>query len=280
MMLRRRVAYSIAAALFVIACGRTELDQPIDDDGGPPGTGQAGRGGTTGVAGRGGGDAGGAGGSIGGSTGGPAGRGGTTGAGAIGGTTGVAGRGGTTGTAGRGGTTGAGATGGTTGLAGRGGTTGLAGRGGTTGAGAIGGTTGVAGRGGTTGVAGRGGFGGTGAVGGFGGTLGPVRVPCGQTTCTPVTEACCLQSTGAMCIKTGEMCPGGATIGCIEGSTCSAGNVCCLSLLGGATTCAPSMVCDFAGGVILCSSAEQCPSTAPTCCAFGTLGICRPMSCR
>jgi len=71
MMLRRRVAYSIAAALFVIACGRTELDQPIDDDGGPPGTGQAGRGGTTGVAGRGGGDAGGAGGSIGGSTGPP-----------------------------------------------------------------------------------------------------------------------------------------------------------------------------------------------------------------
>jgi len=30
MTIRRRVAYSIAAALFVMACGRTELDQPVE----------------------------------------------------------------------------------------------------------------------------------------------------------------------------------------------------------------------------------------------------------
>jgi len=264
MTIRRRVAYSIAAALFVMACGRTELDQPVDEDGGPPGTGQAGHGGTTGAAGRGGTTgAGGNGGSIG----------GTTGAGAIGGTTGVAGRGGTTGTAGRGGTTG------------------IAGRGGTTGTGAVGGTTGIAGRGGTTGVAGRGGvggfgaFGGSGGVGGFGaigGTGGqppPPPIPCGATVCAPVMEACCVQSSGSTCIPVGKTCPGGATIGCLEGSSCTAGNVCCLSLIGGATTCAPPTVCDFAGGLVLCTSTAQCPSTAPSCCRFGQTGICRPMSC-
>ncbi len=263
MMIRRRVAYSIAAALFVMACGRTELDQPVEDDGGPPGTGQAGRGGTTGAAGRGGSSAGGHGGSAGS-------IGGTTGAGAIGGTTGVAGRGGTTGAAGRGGATGA------------------AGRGGTTGTGAIGGTTGLAGRGGTTGVAGRGGVGGFGAIGGsggvggfgaIGGTGGQPPIPCGATTCAPVTEACCLQSSSATCIPAGSTCPGGASIGCLDPASCPAGNVCCLSIIGGATTCVSSNTCDVFAGLILCNSTSQCPANAPICCRFGQAGVCRAMSC-
>ena len=92
-------------------------------------------------------------------------------------------------------------------------------------------------------------------------------------------EACCIQSSGSTCIPAGSTCPGGASIGCLEGSACSSGNFCCLSLIGGATTCAPPTVCDFAGGLILCSSTAQCPSSAPMCCRFGQLGVCRAMSC-
>ena len=82
MLIHRRVACSIAVVLLVAACGRTELDQPVDDDGGSiAGTGgnaggTRGEGGASGTGGIGVG----AGGSIGGSPVGSAGHGGATGA--------------------------------------------------------------------------------------------------------------------------------------------------------------------------------------------------------
>jgi len=82
-----------------------------------------------------------------------------------------------------------------------------------------------------------------------------------------------------MCINAGATCMGGASIGCLEGSACMGGNVCCLSLLGGATSCVTASVCGFAGGVVLCSSAAQCPATATNCCRFGQVGVCRAQSC-
>jgi len=221
----RRLPY-LAFAVWLapaMSCGRTELDQPIDDDAGAAGSvgpGTAGSGG-------------------GGGGGGDAGGGGATGGGVVGGTTGTAGRGGTTGTAGRGG------------------------------------TTGTAGRGGTTGTAGRGGFGG----GGTTGTGGATPIPCGQITCAPGVQACCFQMGTTRCIQSTETCPGGASISCLDGSACAPGDVCCLSLLAGQATCVQPPVCTFAGGFVLCSAAAQCPSTAPNCCRFGQVGVCRAQGC-
>src|SRR5438874_2451369 len=141
MLSQRRVACSIAALFFVAACGRTELDQPVDDDGGSTaGTGGSGIG-----------------------TGGHGGDGGHAGTG--------------------------GAAGNAMGRAGAGGN--------------------ATGRAGATGASG---------TGGTGGQPPPVPIPCGGTTCQPATQACCIQpGGGAMCINAGATCPGGASIGCLEG---------------------------------------------------------------
>jgi hypothetical protein len=78
-----------------------------------------------------------------------------------------------------------------------------------------------------------------------------------------------------MCIGATDTCSGGASIGCLEGGACPAGSVCCASLLGGATACAPANVCGFAGGFVLCSAESQCPTATPRCCRLGPLGVCR-----
>ena len=226
----RRLPYLACAAWLALAmsCGRTELDQPVDDDAGAAGSVGPGTAGTGGAGGRGG-DAGGGGGATGGNVVGGAGGGGT------GGAAGVAGRGGTTGTAG------------------------------------------VTGRGGAAGTSptGRGGIGG----GGTTGTGGATQIPCGQTTCVAGVQACCFQMGTARCIQATETCPGGASISCLDGSACAPGDVCCLSLLAGQSTCVGPAVCGFASGVILCSSAAQCPATAANCCRFGQVGICRAQGC-
>ena len=247
----RRIPY-LACALWLalaMSCGRTELDQPVDDTAGAAGSmgpGTAGRGG----AGGGGGDAGDGGGATGGSV-----------AGGAGG-------------AGAGGAAGRGGTGGAAGLAGRGGTTGTAGQ---TGRGGTTGTAGVTGRGGVAGTSptGRGGIGG----GGTTGTGGAALIPCGQTTCVAGVQACCFQMGTARCIQATETCPGGASISCLDGSACSSGDVCCLSLLAGQSTCVAPTVCGFAGGVVLCGSAAECPATAANCCRFGQVGVCRAQGC-
>ena len=239
------LAFAVGLALAT-SCGRTELDLPVDDAGATPGAaGSVGTAGSGGAGGRGG-DAGGGGGATGGGVGGA-------------GTGGAAGRGGTTGTAG---VTGRGGTTGTAGVTGRGGTTG---------------TAGVTGRGGAAGTSptGRGGIGG----GGTTGTGGATQIPCGQTTCVAGVQACCFQMGTTRCIQATEICPGGATISCLDGSACAAGNVCCLSLLVGQATCVGPQVCGFAGGVVLCSSAAQCPATAANCCRFGQVGVCRAQGC-
>ena len=275
----RRIPYLAFAFCLALAmsCGRTELDQPVDDTAGAAGSmgpGTAGRGG----AGGGGGDAGTGGGATGGGVAGGAGGAGRAArpdaaervapraspdAAAPPAPPAQTGRGGTTGTAGA---TGRGGTGG-------GGTTGTAGA---TGRGGVAGTS-PTGRGGAAGTSptGRGGIGGGGTTGTGGATL----IPCGQTTCVAGVQACCFQMGTARCIQATETCPGGASISCLDGSACTAGNVCCLSLLAGQATCVGPPVCGFAGGVVLCSSAAQCPDTAPNCCRFGQVGVCRAQGC-
>jgi hypothetical protein len=77
-----------------------------------------------------------------------------------------------------------------------------------------------------------------------------------------------------MCIDAQATC-GGASLNCVNGGACSAGNICCLSLLGGEASCVAPTVCNFAGGLILCASPSECPSTAPACCRFRIAGICQ-----
>jgi hypothetical protein len=38
-------------------------------------------------------------------------------------------------------------------------------------------------------------------------------------------------------------------------------------------------VCNFAGGLILCSSSAECPSSARNCCNFRLAGICQAQPC-
>jgi hypothetical protein len=82
-----------------------------------------------------------------------------------------------------------------------------------------------------------------------------------------------------MCIPANATCPGGASIGCLESGACSNGSVCCLSLLGGTTSCVLTPICTLTGGVVLCTSSAQCPGSARNCCRFGQTGICRAQAC-
>jgi hypothetical protein len=92
-------------------------------------------------------------------------------------------------------------------------------------------------------------------------------------TCDAATQTCCISANGAMCIDAQGTCPG-LGVGCVNSSACGAGNVCCLSLVGGASSCVTPAVCNFAGGVVLCSAPVQCPAATPSCCRFGPLGLC------
>jgi len=83
-----------------------------------------------------------------------------------------------------------------------------------------------------------------------------------------------------MCIAAGDTCQGGANLGCLEGSACSNGRVCCLSLLGGGTSCVVAPLCTLGGGIALCTSSDQCPTTARNCCRFGQTGVCRAQPCQ
>jgi hypothetical protein len=268
-MTRRQRTSPIALVLVVmaLACGRTELDLSGDDGSAGGASGIGGRAG----AGASGGSAGGGGGMSGGGSGGRAGGSGGTSAGGRGGAAG--GAAGTT-AGGRGG-----AAGGTAGMSagGRGGVGG-SGTAGTAGSGP--GGRGGAGRGGA-GAGGRGTAGapgGTGGRAGAGGAGGAQPIACGQASCAPGLETCCVGPSGPVCTDAQTPC-GGFGLGCVDGSSCAAGQFCCFTLLGRGSLCESAAVCSASLGTVVCSSNVQCPSTAPNCCRIANTGFCSAQAC-
>jgi hypothetical protein len=246
----------IAGGYFA-GCGRDDLDNavPISNvETGSGGTGHSGSGGTTGN----GGSAGGASGQFG-SGGATAGGSGTGGRGANGGG-GVAG-----GAGGRGGSSGAGGFSGGTG-------------------GVAGGSSGGKNGGGSGGFAGTGGGGG--ATAGTGGAMGsggaPGAVGCGDMSCQTGTETCCVQVVNGTrvesCIPITAQCSNGSSIGCMAGS-CGGGNVCCLTLVGEATSCAAPDQCSDGFSTVLCRNNADCPGDRPFCCPAIGINICRNYRC-
>ena len=249
------LALGATLTLLSIGCGRSDLDQPFDASA----SGEAGSGGHTAVGA----------------------AGGTSSGGGQGGSVGVTGvGGGSPGRAGAGGIAGTGSAG----SAGKKGS--LAGSGG--GAAGATGTAGASGNsdGGLAGAAATGG-GGTGGIAGIGGIGGmgvpPVPIACGLQTCAAGAQTCCIQSSGGVttesCVKTGTSCPGGATIGCLDGAACSDGNICCLSVLNASTACESVQTCTGGVGLILCAGDGDCPTGSPRCCRAGRIGFCRPGLC-
>jgi hypothetical protein len=137
---------------------------------------------------------------------------------------------------------------------------------------------------GGTGLTGIGGFftGIGGSFTGAGGT-GPAAIPCGSTQCVPSVQVCCGPSTGGgspMCASAGNPnpCGGGLTVGCVNSSNCSSGNVCCLSLGTLSTTCQQPLQCAVGGNVAICSHNFECATPPNLCCPVGALpgGYCVP----
>jgi hypothetical protein len=153
-------------------------------------------------------------------------------------------------------------------------------------------TTGAAGNGGAAGVAGGttgaadGSFASRPAGAGAGGRAAssPTPIPCGSITCTSGRQICCVAGEGRRsqetCIAAGAICePEAASIGCVDGSGCGAGDVCCESLLAPTTMCAAPESCLRAPGVILCGADADCPALAPHCCQAQDVGICSGQVC-
>ncbi len=80
------------------------------------------------------------------------------------------------------------------------------------------------------------------------------------------------------CIPAQAQCSG-ASVACLDGAGCTAGRFCCLSLLGGSTSCQAAQLCGLTVGLFLCASDGQCPSTAPRCCRVGATGVCSAQAC-
>ncbi len=275
------LALGATLTLLSIGCGRSDLDQPFDASA----SGEAGSGGHTARGGVGGTSSGGGQGGSGGVSGVRGGSPGRAGAGGIVGTgsAGSAGKKGSLAGSGGGaaGATGtAGASGNSDGGLGGAAATNGGGTGGIAGSSGIGGTgaTGAAGIGGTGGMGGTGGIGATGGMG-----VPPVPITCGLQTCAAGAQTCCIQSSGGVttesCVKTGTSCPGGATIGCLDGAACSDGNICCLSVLNASTACESVQTCTGGVGLILCAGDGDCPTGSPRCCRAGRIGFCRPGLC-
>ena len=138
------------------------------------------------------------------------------------------------------------------------------------------GSAGRGGAGGIPGAAGRGGTGGAGVTGSGGQTTVPIM--CGQTICVPGAETCCFQANMQTCIPAQAQCSG-ASVACLDGAGCGGGRFCCLSLLGGSTSCQAAQLCGLTGGLFLCASDGQCPNTAPRCCRVGATGVCSAEAC-
>jgi hypothetical protein len=119
-------------------------------------------------------------------------------------------------------------------------------------------------------------------TGGAGGAM-PIPITCGQQTCAPGAQTCCIQVAGGVasesCVATGTSCPGGVSIGCLDGAACSGGTVCCLSFLGASTACQPPIACAGGFGLVLCASDGDCPTASPQCCRAGRSGFCSAGAC-
>ena len=267
--------------LALLACGRTELDNPFGDSGSVTGSGGRPDAGSDAAAGRAG-------------TGGSGGRPGTGGVPATGGSVGTGGRSGSGGAVGTGGRSG---TGGRVGTGGSGGRTGT---GGTIDAGppdAGPPDAGTGGRGGTGGVVGTGGRVGTGGAidggtrdagtGGAARDAGPDLPPsnpgvvaCGAMTCDSKTQSCCVSLAGgavATCVPTGTACAGTSLV-CDEPGDCASG-VCCFGFqAGGAglsigSRCTSRASCGGFGRFVVCRKDADCGAAAPLCCISALSGV-------
>jgi hypothetical protein len=103
--------------------------------------------------------------------------------------------------------------------------------------------------------------GGFGRDGGSAQDAGPdTGLTCGNTSCDPATQDCCVSSLGARCGARGS-CPGG-TLSCTSPTACTTGQVCCATFgANGALHASCADTCSSDGGfaVRLCTSNDHCP---------------------
>ena len=108
-------------------------------------------------------------------------------------------------------------------------------------------------------------------------------IPCGNSSCIPGVEICCVQQSRRgnteSCIKATDTCQGGASVGCFDKSSCGSDQICCESLLVPSTECTVPDACFRMPGVILCGADAECPAIASHCCLTENGGICAAQPC-
>jgi hypothetical protein len=109
-------------------------------------------------------------------------------------------------------------------------------------------------------------------------------LPCGNTECVAGKQICCLgrgrRGRNDTCVPAGTTCPEDtASIACVDRSACGAAEICCESLLSPSTECSTADACLVLPGVIICSTATDCPSIAPHCCPVMDTGVCSAQPC-
>ena len=100
-------------------------------------------------------------------------------------------------------------------------------------------------------------------------------VACGQSSCNPSTEQCCIGQSGASCIGKSATCQG-TSLACTTTAQCTGGNVCCATLNGASVTAVCQASCP-SGGITgpyqLCATDGECP-TGSTCQTLGGIHYC------
>jgi hypothetical protein len=100
-------------------------------------------------------------------------------------------------------------------------------------------------------------------------------VACGQSSCNPSTEQCCIAQSGASCIGKSDTCQG-TSLACTTTAQCTGSNVCCATLSGTSITAVCQASCP-SGGITgpyqLCASDAECPAGS-TCQTIGNIHYC------
>jgi hypothetical protein len=96
-------------------------------------------------------------------------------------------------------------------------------------------------------------------------------VDCGAAICDVATQQCCIDGINApRCIAAGDVCPGVGAL-CDGREDCIDRDRCCAD--------DDTIACFESCKDYACRDDDDCPSTAPNCCATAQLGVCLEIRC-
>jgi hypothetical protein len=103
-------------------------------------------------------------------------------------------------------------------------------------------------------------------------------ISCGDKSCDPATQVCCVSFMGGQSCTAKGKCSGGIGLACTSAASCPGGEKCCFSGGGGGggASCKASCGMGGPGSAQLCATDAECPMGQTCRNVMGGFKICRP----